>query len=155
MDRKKRKPGGTRVGNALRWLTKQGKTIAPEILDAAGKITGIKTLENIGDLIEGDPILSEEDKDLLMMELEADIREQESITRRWETDMNSDNRLSKNIRPVILITLTSMLAIFMFLDSAELLQVDEMWVDLLSSLLIITFGGYYGARTVEKVMNRK
>lgn len=155
MDKKRRKPGGTAVGNALRWLVKQGKTIAPEILDAAGKITGIESLEKLGDLIDNDKQLEQKDKQLLLLELEADILEQEGVTRRWESDMNSDNKLSKNIRPITLIVLTSMLGVFMLLDSAELLVVKEMWVDLLSTLLVITFGGYYGARTVEKVMKPK
>ena len=32
---------GTNVGNALRWLVKQGKAVSPELLDLAGNITGI------------------------------------------------------------------------------------------------------------------
>lgn len=152
MEDKKKK--GTAVGRALRWLGKQGKTIAPAILNAAGAITGIDSLKNLGNLIEGDKELSDLDKELLLAELQADIQEQEGITRRWEADLNSDNSLSKNVRPITLITLTAMLAIFMFLDSTELLVVREMWVDLLSTLLVIVFGGYFGARTVEKVMRK-
>jgi len=39
---KKLKNGGngTNVGNALRFLIKQGKGVAPELLDLAGNITG-------------------------------------------------------------------------------------------------------------------
>ena len=43
----KQKNGTTRVGDALRWLVKQGKTIAPSILDAAGSITGIESLKEL------------------------------------------------------------------------------------------------------------
>jgi hypothetical protein len=32
---------GTFVGNALRFLAEQGKTISPAILDIAGTITGV------------------------------------------------------------------------------------------------------------------
>ena len=38
----KERNGTTRVGDALRWLVKQGKTIAPSILDAAGSIQELK-----------------------------------------------------------------------------------------------------------------
>ena len=37
-----KKKGGTNVGNALRWLVKQGKSVSPTLLDVAGNITGIK-----------------------------------------------------------------------------------------------------------------
>ena len=151
MDKKKK----TAVGRALQWLGIQGKAIAPELLKAAGELTGIESLENLGKMISGDKELSQIDKELLLLELEADILEQEGITRRWESDMNSDNKLSKNVRPISLISLTAMLGIFMMLDSAEIVVVKEMWVDLLSTLLVIVFGGYFGARTVEKVMNPK
>ena len=42
--KKKNDGKGTNVGNALRWLVKQGKAISPELLDLAGNITGIKQL---------------------------------------------------------------------------------------------------------------
>ena len=151
MDKKKK----TAIGKALAWLGKQGKTIAPEILNAAGQLTGIDSLKRLGVLISGDKELSDIDKQLLLAELEADMIESEQITRRWEVDLNSDNKLSKNIRPLSLITLTAMLAIFMMLDSAEVLVVKENWIDLLSTLLLVVFGSYFGARTVEKVMRPK
>lgn len=152
MDKKRKK---TAVGRALAWLGKQGKKIAPELLKAASEITGVESLERLGNLISGDKELTELDKQLLLAELDADILEQEGVTRRWEADLGSDNKLSKNIRPLVLITLTAMLAVFMLLDSAALLQVEEPWINLLSTLLVITFGGYFGARTVEKVMRPK
>ena len=152
MDKKKKK---TAVGRALQWLGVQGKKIAPELLKAASEITGVESLERLGNLISGDKELTDLDKQLLLAELQADIQEQEGITRRWEADLGSDNKLSKNVRPLSLITLTVMLGIFMLLDSAEVLVVKEMWVDLLSTLLVIVFGGYFGARTVERVMRPK
>lgn len=152
MDKKKKK---TAVGRALQWLGVQGKKIAPEILKAASEITGVESLERLGNLISGDKNLTENDKEILLAELQADIMEQQGITRRWEADLRSDNKLSKNVRPLSLIALTVMLGLFMLLDSAEVLIVKEMWVDLLSTLLVIVFGGYFGARTVEKVIRPK
>ena len=67
MEESKRKNGGkgTNVGNALRWLVKQGKSVSPELLDLAGNITGIKQLNSLGTAIRGDKNLSEPDKSIL------------------------------------------------------------------------------------------
>ena len=40
--------GATRVGDALRWLAKQGKNFAPELLQVAGSVTGISSLNLTG-----------------------------------------------------------------------------------------------------------
>ena len=48
---------GTNVGNALRWLVKQGKNVSPELLSLAGGITGIKQLSALGDVIRNDKSL--------------------------------------------------------------------------------------------------
>ena len=64
----KEKNGTTRVGDALRWLVKQGKDVAPELLDIAGNITGITALEKLSDAIRSDDKLSEIDKQLLLKE---------------------------------------------------------------------------------------
>lgn len=143
---------GTNIGNALRWLLKQGKVVAPELLEAVGKITGIESLENIGDLIRGSQELTEQEKELLLKQLEQDVIEMQEVTKRWESDMSSDSYLSKNIRPLSLAFLTLTLFIYIILDSSiEGFKIDGAWIDLLSSLLLVVYGGYFGARTVEKV----
>ena len=55
----KKKP--TKVGDALRWLVKQGKNIAPGILDIAGNISGIKSLELLADKIRDDENIEPKD----------------------------------------------------------------------------------------------
>ena len=47
---------------------------------------------------------------------QADKEGQEQVTRRWESDMNSDSFLSKNIRPMVLIYLTFIFTICAFFD---------------------------------------
>ena len=50
---------GTNVGNALRWLVKQGKTLSLlSFWRLAGGITGIKQLSALGDVIRADKTLS-------------------------------------------------------------------------------------------------
>ena len=148
----KEKNGTTRVGDALRWLVKQGKTIAPEILDLAGNVTGIEGLNKLSDAISKDKELTEIDKQLLLAELQQDVIEMQEITKRWEYDMSSDSWLSKNIRPLSLAFLTLTLFIYIILDSSiKGFIVSDNWIDLLSSLLLLVYGGYFGARSVEKV----
>jgi len=146
---KKRK---TAVGKALQWLGLQGKKVAPSILDLAGNITGIDSLNRLGDAIRGDKDLTDIDKELLLKELEFDMQEMREISNRWSSDMTSDSWLSKNIRPLSLAFLTITLFIYIILDSSlNGFQIADKWIDLLSSLLLLVYGGYFGARALEKI----
>jgi hypothetical protein len=148
----KKKNGTTRVGDALRWLVKQGKDVAPELLSVVGSVTGIEQLKDLADKIGKDKQLSEADKQLLLEELKYDMIEMQESTKRWTADMNSDSWLSKNIRPLSLAFLTLTLFIYIVLDSSlEGFKIDSSWIDLLSSLLLLVYGGYFGARSAEKI----
>jgi hypothetical protein len=148
----KKKNGTTRVGDALRWLVKQGKDVAPELLSVVGSVTGIEQLKDLADKIGKDKQLSEADKQLLLEELKYDMIEMQESTKRWTADMNSDSWLSKNIRPLSLAFLTLTLFIYIVLDSSlEGFKIDSNWIDLLSSLLLLVYGGYFGARSAEKI----
>ena len=148
----KKKNGTTRVGDALRWLVKQGKDVAPELLSVVGSVTGIEQLKDLADKIGKDKQLSEADKKLLLEELKYDMIEMQESTKRWTADMNSDSWLSKNIRPLSLAFLTLTLFIYIVLDSSlEGFKIDSNWIDLLSSLLLLVYGGYFGARSAEKI----
>lgn len=148
----KQKHGTTRVGDALRWLVKQGKQVAPEILTMAGTITGIDSLKELANKIEGDTQLSETDKQILLEELRYDMLEMQETTKRWQYDMQSDSWLSKNIRPLSLAFLTLTLFIYIILDSSiQGFKIDPNWIDLLSSLLLLVYGGYFGMRSAEKI----
>ena len=147
----KEKHGTTRVGDALRWLTKNGRQVAPTILDVAGDITGIETLNKLSSLISGDPTLTEEDKAYLLKQLDYDMVEMREISRRWNGDMNSDSWLSKNIRPMSLIFLTVTTMALVYLDSfVSDIQVDKAWIELLGTLLLGVYVAYFGSRGVEK-----
>ena len=148
-DTKLRKNGGkgTFFGNLLRSLVKTGKKASP-IFDA---ITGGK-VSDILRAISNNKELTEAEKEMLVKELEQDVIEMQEITKRWQSDMSSDSWLSKNIRPLSLAFLTLTLFIYIILDSAlEGFKIDSEWIDLLSSLLLLAYSGYYGARAVEKV----
>ena len=147
-----KKKGGTNVGNALRWLVKQGKSVSPTLLDVAGNLTGIKQLSLLGDAIRGDKKLTPQDKDLLLAELNKDIAIEQEITKRWVADANSDNYASKNIRPFTLAFLLFCMFVFIMLDSAlDGFKIASEWIGLLKGLLMTAVGGYFVIRGAEKI----
>jgi hypothetical protein len=149
----KGKNGTTRVGDALRWLVTKGKSVAPELLDIAGNITGIEGLNLLSDKIKKDDQLSDADKELLLLELKYDMLEMSEVTKRWESDNLAESWWSKNIRPLSLAFLTLTLFIYIILDSSiEGFSIAKEWIDLLSSLLLLVYGGYFGARSAEKIV---
>ena len=98
---------------------------------------------------------TEAEKEMLVKELEQDVIEMQEITKRWQSDMLSDSWLSKNIRPLSLAFLTLTLFIYIILDSAlEGFKIDSEWVSLLGNLLMLVYGGYFGARTLEKIRHK-
>jgi hypothetical protein len=152
MENKKLKNNGkgTFFGNLLRSLVKTGKKVSP-IFDAVtgGKVSDI--LNAIGSSKE----LTEAEKEMLVKELEQDVIEMQEVTKRWQSDMTSDSWLSKNIRPLSLAFLTLTLFIYIILDSSlEAFKIDDEWVSLLGNLLMLVYGGYFGARTLEKIRHK-
>lgn len=144
----KERNGTTRVGDFLRTIG----GVAPEILDIAGKVTGIGALEVLADKIKGTNTISPVNKEFALKELEYDVLEAKEITKRWESDMTSDSWLSKNVRPTIVLFLTIIMSIYIIVDSSvNGFEVKKHWVDLLSSLLLLVYGAYFGSRGLEKI----
>jgi hypothetical protein len=86
----------------------------------------------------------------------ADQDAQSQITERWRMDMQSDSFLSKNIRPLVLIYLTSVFTILAFTDgNVGGFQVAEEYIPIFQSLLITVYGAYFVGRTWEKSKNTK
>ena len=150
----KDKNGTTRVGDALRFLAKQGKAFAPELLELAANVTGVKALDKLGNAIRGDKALTPQDKDLLLAELNKDVVIEQEVTKRWEADANSDNYASKNIRPFTLAFLLICMFVFIMLDSAlDGFKIASEWIGLLKGLLMTAVGGYFVIRGAEKITN--
>lgn len=81
----------------------------------------------------------------------ADKEAQEQVTRRWESDMNSDSFLSKNIRPMVLIYLTVIFTALCFFDgNIGEFAITEEYIPIFQSLLITVYGAYFVGRTWEK-----
>ena len=152
MDKKelKNKGKGTAVGNALRFLMKQGKVIAPELLDIAGSITGIKGLNSLGDAIRGSDEISDFDKELLLKELELDMVEMEEATKR----LQSDNQyvITRLIRPVsFLMMLIMFISIVLFDGNVGEFTINEAYIPVIQSLFSIMVIFYFSSRGIEKI----
>jgi len=147
---KKNNGKGTFFGNLLRGLVKTGKQLSP-VFDA---VTGGK-VSDIVKAIGGSKELTDIEKEMLIKELEQDVIEMQEVTKRWESDMSSNSWLSSNIRPLSLAFLTLALFIYVILDSSlEGFKIDEQWISLLGNLLMLVYGGYFGARTLEKIRHK-
>jgi hypothetical protein len=107
----------------------------------------------LSDKIKNDGQLSEIDKQMLLAELEFDVIEMQEVTKRWTSDNSADSFMTKNIRPMVLAFLTLTLFIYIILDSSiGGFNIASQWIDLLSSLLLLVYGGYFGARSAEKIV---
>jgi hypothetical protein len=141
---------GTFFGNLLRSLVETGKKASP-IFDAitGGKVSDI--IEAIGSSKE----LTAIEKEMLVKELEQDVIEMQEVTKRWESDNKTDSYLTRNIRPLSLAFLTASMFTYIILDSSlEGFKIDEQWISLLGNLLMLAYGGYFGARTLEKIRKK-
>lgn len=143
-DKKKR----TFFGNLWRSVVKNNIPLGDTIVNA---IDGGNALDVIKE-ISKDKSISPEDKEMMLAELQQDVIEMQEVSKRWNSDMSSDSWLSKNIRPLSLAFLTLSLFIYVILDSAlDTFKIDAQWISLLGNLLMLVYGGYFGARTLEKI----
>lgn len=85
-----------------------------------------------------------------LAELQADVQEQEELTKRAQADMASDSWLSKNIRPLSLIALFSAYIIFAVMSAAGI-DTNESYTMLLGQWGQLAFGFYFGSRGMEKI----
>lgn len=88
------------------------------------------------------------------MELEADMKEAEELTKRQQADMASDSWLSKNIRPMTLIAILAGYFIFAMM-SAFSLETNSKYVELLGQWGMLIMSFYFGGRTLEKIIDMK
>jgi hypothetical protein len=125
--------------------------IAPEILEAAGKITGITSLVSLGDIIRGDKDLNDLDKELLLKEMEYDMVEMVEVTKRL--GMDNEHAITRLVRPVIYGAMFIMFLSMVFFDgNIGSFEIDKAYVPVIQSLFGTMTVFYYGSRGIEKVM---
>jgi hypothetical protein len=113
------------------------------------------------DTIVDEVITSKEEKLQLKNQLHKIVQEQESliekqVSKRWVSDMSSDNWLSKNIRPMSLIFITVVFTIISFADgNIGQFTLNQEYRPIYQSLLLLIYGAYYGSRGLEKIKKNK
>jgi uncharacterized membrane protein (DUF106 family) len=89
-----------------------------------------------------------------LAQLQADMNEQDNLTKRAEADMKSDSWLSKNIRPMTLIFILLTYTVFGMMSAWDI-EVNNNYVELLGQWGMLIMSFYFGGRTLEKVMDMK
>jgi len=125
----------TKVG---KFLLNNGSGIVNTLGDAlpSNGVLGI-----VKGLIDKDESLPPEDKEKALKLLEIDMVEMQEVTKRWEADLNSDNKLSKNVRPLTLIFFSVAYVVGWYLNYS---------LENITGLLSLIVGAYFGGRSYEK-----
>ena len=81
----------------------------------------------------------------------AESNAQREVTSRWESDMNSDSWLSKNIRPMVLVYLTFIFSLLAFTDgNIGEFKIAKEYIPIIQTLLVTAYGAYFVGRSWEK-----
>ena len=89
-----------------------------------------------------------------LAQLQADMNEQQELTKRVQADMMSDSWLSKNIRPMTLVFILVTYTTFGMMSAWDV-EVNNNYVELLGQWGMLIMSFYCGGRTLEKIMDMK
>ena len=82
------------------------------------------------------------------------IEVEKNITSRWEADANG-NMLTRSVRPLVLIFCIVCTMLLVFIDSGTIdFNVKPEFVSLLTTILTVIIGAYFGGRSFEKFKNK-
>jgi len=143
-------------------LFKLAKEKFPDILgkgiEIFGDLTGRESLENLGEWIQDKVNPSPIDKIELDKARELDLQEMEiiesNITSRWESDNESDNKLSKTARPITLHFISLLLLSYFVMGYLKVYLPSE-YTSLLIVIIPTVYGGYFALREFGKHSKRK
>ena len=112
-------------------------------------------VKDIGDVIDKVTTTDEErlqaKQNIQELLEKADNDAQTQVTERWKLDMQSDSFLSKNIRPIVMVFLTSMFTVLAFTDgNIGQFTIQKEYIPIFQTLLITVYGAYFVGRTWEK-----
>lgn len=143
----------------VQWAKENAPELIGNSLEFIGDVTGIEVVERLGEKISGSKELTPEQKaeamEILKLEYAQEAEIEKQITERWKADMDSDSWLSKNVRPIVVLSAMLMLYVFITLDSVKIeFEIKESWISLYEVVLLTSIGGYFTARTWEKVKRK-
>ena len=94
-------------------------------------------------------------KEIIEVLLDYEKSMQEQVTSRWLSD-NNGGLLTKNIRPIALAFLTFMFVIIsVFSGNIGTFEIQEEFVPVYQTLLIVIYTAYFGGRSFEKIKNKR
>jgi len=143
-------------------LFKLAKEKFPDVLgkciEIFGDLTGRESLENLGGWIQDKVNPSPIDQIALDKARDYDLQEMEiiesNITSRWESDNESDNKLSKTARPITLHFISALLLSYFVMGYLKVYLPSE-YTSLLIVIIPTVYGGYFALREFGKHSKRK
>ena len=94
-------------------------------------------------------------KEIKQVVLDYEKSMQEQVTSRWLSD-NNGSLLTKNIRPLALAFLTFMFVLIsVFSGNIGQFNIQEEFIPVYQTLLIVIYTAYFGGRSFEKIKNKK
>jgi len=85
---------------------------------------------------------------------EIQMHIQDTLTERQRIDMQSDSWLSKNVRPVVLMSIVFLFLLLSFCDGIGWLTVPDSYISVLKNWGELAFMFYFGSRGIEKIVSR-
>ena len=137
-------PGGAAIGTALAAAIGSPSDKPDDILAHLG--------QNADAIQKAREFQATHEETILRITVEAEQKANEGVTERWKSDMNSDSWLAKNIRPMVLIYILSLYAIFSLASGAGF-NINEGYVSLLGNWGMLVMSAYFVGRSVEKIKN--
>ena len=125
-------------------------------------LTG-SVIKEVGDVIDKFTTTKEEkleaNRQIQIILETAEANAQKEVTSRWESDMNSDSWLAKNIRPMVLVYLTFIFTLLAFTDgNIGEFKIAKEYIPIIQTLLVTAYGAYFVGRSWEKgkqIINNK
>ena len=144
----KERTGKSRVGTFLNSI----KGIAPELLNIAGKLTGVSGLGTLlSGKIRGTDTMSDFEKQIALKELEMDMIEMQELTKRLQSD--NEHKITRLVRPVSYAFVLLILAFIMFFDgNLRGFTIDKAYIPVVQYLAGLMTMFYFGSRGAEKMM---
>lgn len=94
-------------------------------------------------------------KEIKQVVLDYEKSMQEQVTSRWLSD-NNGSLLTKNIRPIALAFLTFMFVLIsVFSGNIGQFNIQEEFIPVYQTLLIVIYTAYFGGRSFEKIKNKR
>jgi len=94
-------------------------------------------------------------KEIKQVVLDYEKSMQEQVTSRWLSD-NNGSLLTKNIRPLSLAFLTFMFVLIsVFSGNIGQFKIQEEFIPVYQTLLIVIYTAYFGGRSFEKIKNKR